>query len=201
MNAMKTLTHEDAGCWIDGHHGQYTTPMMLRIAVEYGWDGLDDAEKDAMMRWLNGLDFDGDEVENLMDAVDEAEAWLNENVAPDGYSFGWHDGEFFLMRREWWMELDDLIDELPSPDYCRMSKKEAIERLTWEGNLKVPASRYGRDSETCAEVTWRMFCLIEDESPSDDPYAALHYMMSLVVNDHDDVEALVLRHYGLDEEV
>ena len=36
-------------------------------------------------------------------ASEEAEEYLN-SICPDGYSFGWHDGEFFLMDAEWWEE-------------------------------------------------------------------------------------------------
>ena len=34
--------------------------------------------------------------------ADDAETWLNEHVAPEGYQFGWHDGEFFLWSNEEW---------------------------------------------------------------------------------------------------
>ncbi len=37
-----------------------------------------------------------------MDAADEAEVWLNATVAPEGYSFGWSDGEFFLWSDQDW---------------------------------------------------------------------------------------------------
>jgi hypothetical protein len=29
-------------------------------------------------------------------SADDAEAWLNDHIAPDGYRFLWNDGEFFL---------------------------------------------------------------------------------------------------------
>jgi hypothetical protein len=31
---------------------------------------------------------------------DDAENWMNDNVAPEGFSFGWEDGEFFLLSNE-----------------------------------------------------------------------------------------------------
>lgn len=34
--------------------------------------------------------------------AESAEAWLNANVAPDGWAFGWHDGEFMLWPDSDW---------------------------------------------------------------------------------------------------
>lgn len=36
--------------------------------------------------------------------VDQTEEWLNEHIAPEGYAFGWHDGEFFLWTTDEWEE-------------------------------------------------------------------------------------------------
>lgn len=38
--------------------------------------------------------------------ADKAEEWLNENCAPEGYAFGWHDGSFFFASDEWWAECE-----------------------------------------------------------------------------------------------
>jgi hypothetical protein len=40
----------------------------------------------------------------LADGAEDAEQWLNDFAAPDGYSFGWHEGEFFLWSDEQWEE-------------------------------------------------------------------------------------------------
>jgi len=40
--------------------------------------------------------------EAVVDMADDAENWLNDNVAPEGYAFGWHDGEFFLWTDADW---------------------------------------------------------------------------------------------------
>lgn len=50
----------------------------------------------ATMGASGALDISTDEDEMLMAAADEVEAWMNENVAPDGFYFEWSDGEFFL---------------------------------------------------------------------------------------------------------
>ena len=36
--------------------------------------------------------------------VDLYEQWMNEYIAPEGFSFGWHDGEFFLWSDQTWNE-------------------------------------------------------------------------------------------------
>lgn len=92
----------DAGCWIDGHWGGYGIPRLIDIAVTYGYA---DAEViDLASRYS---DLSDNEFDSLMDADDEVVAWLNEYVAPEGYSFGWWEGEFFLMSDQWWAENPD----------------------------------------------------------------------------------------------
>lgn len=91
---MERCLPADSGCWIDGHWGQYAVERLLSIAKDLGW-GYDiraDIE-------INGEDA-------IFDLADEAEAWLNEEIAPEGHQFGWSSGEFFLMPHEWWMEQD-----------------------------------------------------------------------------------------------
>lgn len=100
MTELTKATPADAGCWVDGHWGQYGAARVIEIAIAHGWD---DAEADDLatrhMASIGPSDADGlsdDEFEPYIDAAADAEAWLNENVAPEGYSFGWHNGEFFL---------------------------------------------------------------------------------------------------------
>lgn len=97
---------EDVGCYAEGHWGQYAGAHMIERATEFGYD---DAEavalagrKLAEMYPHNGEPLSDDEHEALTDATDDAEAWLNANAAPDGFSFGWHDGEFYLWSNENW---------------------------------------------------------------------------------------------------
>lgn len=105
----------DAGCWIDGHWGQYATARLVQIAAGYGFrgDAVEDPEADlariarAHLASIGPSDSEGisdDEHETLVYGADDAEAWLNAHVAPEGFSFGWHDGEFFLWSDETWEE-------------------------------------------------------------------------------------------------
>lgn len=98
----------DAGCWIDGHWGQFGVARLVQIAEENGYTdaGLIDLASRhlAAMGPSTAPDLTDDEHEILSDGADEVEAWLNEHIAPEGYSFGWQDGEFFLQSAEWWQE-------------------------------------------------------------------------------------------------
>lgn len=95
----------DAGCLIDGHWGQYATARMIVVATDYGYS---DAEViDIATRHLAAMGpstapaIADDEYAALAELSDEAEAWLNENAAPEGYEFGWYDGEFFFQSVDW----------------------------------------------------------------------------------------------------
>jgi len=99
---------DDAGCWIDGHWGQYGAARLVNIAIDHGF--VDPYASDLASRHLAaaGLsaapDLTDDEFEQLMYVSDVAEVWMDEYVAPAGFSFGWLDGEFFLQSEEWWAE-------------------------------------------------------------------------------------------------
>jgi hypothetical protein len=95
------LTSADAGCLIDGHHGWHAHAIMIRLAESYGYQLTAPVSVIVAAYERTG---DGMYVDVVTDVMDSAEAWLNEHVAPDGYSFGWHDGEFFLQSVEWWQE-------------------------------------------------------------------------------------------------
>lgn len=101
------VSPEDAGCWIDGHHGQYATPMLCQLAIGQGMP-MADADKMDVYAWLNQSRdvwaVTDDVIENVVELSDDALVWLNENIAPDGYAFGWHNGEFFLWSIAEWEE-------------------------------------------------------------------------------------------------
>ncbi len=113
MSTVRKATPADAGCWIDGHWGQYGVARLVEIARDLGYsaDGLPGtaevvsiAERKMSECAQPGHDagLTDEDHERLSDASDEVEDWLNTNVAPEGYSFGWHDGEFFLQSAAWW---------------------------------------------------------------------------------------------------
>jgi hypothetical protein len=112
-------TPDDAGCWIDGHWGQYGIARMIEIASLHGYvdpattppfaqqDIVEIARRHlaSMGPYTEGDDgISDDEHEQLSWTYDDVEAWMNDNVAPEGFSFGWHDGEFFLWSNETWAD-------------------------------------------------------------------------------------------------
>jgi hypothetical protein len=103
--ATERATVADAGCWVDGHWGWRGIARVVEIARDFGFTLTDDETDD-----LAAYDADDDApytpdtwatVHDTVSALaDDAEQWLTDNVAPDGYCFGWDDGEFFLSPTE-----------------------------------------------------------------------------------------------------
>lgn len=108
MSEIIKLTPDDAGCYVDGHWGHYGTAHLVRRAEEYGYSdteviALADKHLASMGPSLSE-DLTTDEYWTLADAGDEVIEWLNENVTPEGYEFGWYEGEVFLWSDEQWQE-------------------------------------------------------------------------------------------------
>lgn len=70
-------------------------------------------------------------------------------------------------------------------------RRDGIAYLMKDGNARVPCSRYGRDTEDCAPVAWRVAYLVAREQGEPVTREALDHAMGLVVNDHDDVAYMV----------
>lgn len=74
----------------------------------------------------------------------------------------------------------------------------AIAYLTQDGkgsHWRTPASRYGWNSGACAPVAYAVGVILAGETGEPLTIGTLDYVMGLVVNNHDDPEAL-LRDYG-----
>lgn len=79
-----------------------------------------------------------------------------------------------------------------------MHKEKALAFLERDGKyLKVPCSRYGRDTEDCAPVAYAAAVILAGETGEEVTEDSLDYVMGLVVNDHDDIEYLI-RTYGIE---
>lgn len=98
-DTIKTADATMAGCWIDGHLGQYIYGEIVKIAEEYGYRASASFGQ-AYDRENGGLDPD----EIIIHESELATDWLNEHVAEDGYTFGWSDGEFYYQADAWWQE-------------------------------------------------------------------------------------------------
>lgn len=109
MTYIEKAVPSDAGCYVDGQWGQYATARMIGVAKSFGYadaESIDLAERKlAAMLPSIAPGLTDDEEESLVFCADDAEQWLNTEIAPDGYSFGWFDGEFFLQSDEWWSEV------------------------------------------------------------------------------------------------
>ena len=86
-------TEIPTGCYVDNTWGIHSFGRVCVLAKAFGWNGL--------------LDEDTTEfgVEEWSFYADEADAWLNDYVALDGHSFGWHEGEYHYQTQEWWSEV------------------------------------------------------------------------------------------------
>ena len=99
----------EVGCLVGGHHGQYGIDEVIGIALSYGML-MEDRDAEVLEHRSWDRDFSSDYVmsdddhDYLIEWANGAEEWLNENVAEDGFSFGWHDGEFFYQSEQWWEE-------------------------------------------------------------------------------------------------
>lgn len=90
MDTTTRLGQDAVGCYVDSTHGIHAPRRVMTLAKVYGWNGLLDLD-------ISEWDF-----EDLSHYADEAEKWLNDNKASEGYSFGWYDGEFHYQTNEWW---------------------------------------------------------------------------------------------------
>lgn len=96
----QTVNAADAGCWIEGSWGHYADQRLCQIADGLGWE-IDPVSKKYVDNYPNATGEDSDIVRDL---ADEAEEWLNRNLAPEGYRFGWVDGEFYLWSEDDWRQ-------------------------------------------------------------------------------------------------
>jgi hypothetical protein len=116
------ITPADAGCWIDEINGWESHAIVAEMAMGLGWL-KGQSRKDTMYQrgeiraiiraYRSGSEttrFRTAEIDdvpgqmiNQAGIADQATDYLN-TLAPEGYSFGWHDGSLFLMSDEWWQE-------------------------------------------------------------------------------------------------
>ena len=95
------LTKLSAGCWVDGSRGHYAAPYMVTLAVDRGYP-ITEEDQELITAYLAGETFDPEGA--VVEIADEAEAWLNEHMAPAGYLFGWSDGDFMLWTARDWQD-------------------------------------------------------------------------------------------------
>jgi hypothetical protein len=97
----------DAGCVLDGaNRGWRITSDVIILAHVHTFPvtSVDDAVIQAFRE--GGLDVDGTCAEYVSAMADEAIEWLNEHVAPERHTFGWHEGDLMLWHEETWGDVD-----------------------------------------------------------------------------------------------
>jgi hypothetical protein len=93
----------DAGCWISGANwGWQGTGRVVQIAVGLGWPITADDVVTLDQYMSDTFDPDSSVPEAMDDMHRDAESWLTDNVAPEGYSFGWVEGDFCLASDASW---------------------------------------------------------------------------------------------------
>lgn len=95
----------EEGCWIDGTWGRFGSARLIQLASYRGYNEIEVVEAaDAMLKSMGpSRSIVTDEQEELVyDAADEVETWMNDHVAPAGFSFGWEDGELYLWSDKNW---------------------------------------------------------------------------------------------------
>lgn len=83
----------ETGCTFDNHRGIYMGEAIIKLAESYGmpYDESDRTPED----------------EFYFEHVEEAENWLNKNVAEERFMFGYGIGapDFMYMPISWWEEM------------------------------------------------------------------------------------------------
>lgn len=128
---MKKFAYCQAGCWIDGSRGHYAVSYLVEIALSNpgflrgrnrsetvyqrnearvivraynrGDDTVTYTRRTRSGRHKETVDNVAGQIIDQGGLAEAAEDFLN-TLAPEGYSFGWLDGEFFLASAEWWEE-------------------------------------------------------------------------------------------------
>lgn len=82
----KVMIHE--GCYVDELHGVYAPLRACRVARDFGWVGRQPTD-----------------IEDSWEQSEEALDWLNDNVADNEHSFGWHEGGLYYWSINDWQSI------------------------------------------------------------------------------------------------
>ena len=103
----------ERGCWIEGSRGWTGSARLVELAQMWGMPP-DEDDRSILSAYLasqerlilsTGADVNvACCVVGKGELADKAEQWLNDNIAPEGWSFAWCDGEFFLWPDSEWMK-------------------------------------------------------------------------------------------------
>ncbi|MGI0134608.1 MAG: hypothetical protein ACREBW_06600 [Candidatus Micrarchaeaceae archaeon] len=149
------------GCWIDGISGQYIYRNLLQVATSMGYP----VSQEEITAFDHDV-FDSNVSNDVLASVDVITEWMNENIAPDGYQFGFYEGEYFFQSEAWW-EGDDESSEYgdhrlvclpPEQPVCADCRQAGVryELGDWAGTVRdrhnslvLMASEYGDHRLVC----------------------------------------------------
>ena len=98
--SIERLTSDAEGCWVEGWRGRYAMEAVVHVLHAMGFPLTHD--EDLILHGWEDLD---DGLEAIVELSDKAITWANDNLAPEGYGFGWHGGQFYLMSIDEWETL------------------------------------------------------------------------------------------------
>lgn len=115
-----------SGCLLDGVRGWYITPDTVDFAVEHGYpiERADAAHVATYRRGEVTIIDDGEEIDLAMvvnEVADEALAWMNSHITPDGYLIDFHDGDLII-----WTYAEKCV---ASGDWCQCDELHEGSRL------------------------------------------------------------------------
>ncbi len=87
-------TPADTGCWLGGVYGWHNTYRIIDTAIGRGMPITAEDEAALDMYRESGESIDDGWMVGEM--AEEALTWLNENVAPPGHLFTWHEGDLMM---------------------------------------------------------------------------------------------------------
>lgn len=87
----------------DGHRGHYIYGEIVALAVRHGFPLADADKAEIAAAKADAIAYDGPAgTESIIFMSEHAEDYLNDQLTDKDWSFGWHDGEYFLANAAWW---------------------------------------------------------------------------------------------------
>jgi len=91
----KTATVFEPGCIFDSHRGHYIYPEIIKLAESEG-RALDDRMIGLVESYDKDYHEESYDYEAIIEESEAAIGWLNDNRRPEGFWFGWWEGDFGL---------------------------------------------------------------------------------------------------------
>lgn len=98
-------TPAQAGCWIGSEWKEYSASRLFTLAKVQGYEPSIDMQRafDTITKSMTHPEeyFEESEInwasDHVTASVDFIQEWLNDYVAPEGFTFMWIENEFYLM--------------------------------------------------------------------------------------------------------